>query len=364
MTHTLFDPINIGVINAPNRILVAPCTRLRCDENFTPTAMMAQYYALRASSGLIISEATGISQEGLGMPYAPGIWRNDQVAAWRVITDAVHEAGGRIICQLWHMGRLVPSAFLDGEAPISASATKAPHKGFNPDMSRTEYDVARPLALDEIPRLLNDYTHAAENAKKAGFDGVQLHAANGYFIDQFIRDGANHRKDAYGGPVENRLRLLGEVVERLINVWGADYVHVRLSPNGDSQGVNDSNAIDTFTKAAALLDNLGIASLELREPPLHGTYGKSEQAPIAPEIRKYFSRTLILNSDYFQPRAEQEMKAGIADAISFGRTYIANPDLVERFVANASLNEDDKETWYSRGEQGYLDYPLMENMNN
>lgn len=360
MTHTLFDPIEIGAVKAPNRIFVAPCTRLRCDENFTPTAMMAQYYAMRASSGFIISEATGISQEGLGMPFGPGIWRDDQVEAWKPIAKAVHDAGGRIMCQLWHMGRLVPSAFLDGKPPVSSSATKAPHKGYNPDMSRTEYDVARPLQLDEFPRILNDYGHAAENAKKAGFDGVQLHAANGYFIDQFIRDGSNHRADQYGGCTENRLRLLGEVTQRLIDIWGADKVHVRLSPNGDSQGVNDSNAIDTFTKAAALLDKLGIASLELREPPLDGTYGKSEQAPIAPEIRKHFSRTLILNSDYLQERAEQEMKAGVADAISFGRTYIANPDLVERFKASAPLNQDDMKTWYSRGPEGYLDYPLMD----
>lgn len=359
MAHTLFDPINIGAIHAPNRIIVAPCTRLRCDENFTPTAMMADYYAMRASSGVIISEATGISQEGLGMPYAPGIWRDDQVEAWKPITDAVHKAGGRIICQLWHMGRLVPSSFLDGKPPVSSSATKAPHKGFNPDMTRTEYDVARPLEISEVPRVLDDYAHAAENAKKAGFDGVQLHAANGYFIDQFIRDGTNHRTDDYGGPVENRLRLLAEVTQRLIDVWGADYVHVRLSPNGDSQGANDSNAIDTFTKAAAVLDGLGIASLELREPALDGTYGKSEQAPIAPDIRKYFSRTLILNSDYFQQRAEKEMARGDADAISFGRTYIANPDLVERFKASAPLNQDDMKTWYSRGPEGYLDYPLM-----
>lgn len=359
MTHTLFDPIDIGSITAPNRIFVAPCTRLRCDENFTPLSMMAEYYAMRASSGFIISEATGISQEGLGMPYAPGIWRDDQVEAWKPITKAVHDAGGRIMCQLWHMGRLVPSAFLDGKMPVSASATKAPYKGYNPDMSRTEYDIARPVELDEFPRILDDYGHAAENAKKAGFDGVQLHAANGYFIDQFIRDGTNHRTDKYGGSTENRLRLLGEVTQRLINVWGADNVHVRLSPNGDSQGANDSNAIDTFTKAAALLDGLGIASLELREPPLDGTYGQSEQPPIAPEIRKHFSRTLILNSDYLQERAEQEMKVGVADAISFGRTYIANPDLVERFKARAPLNSDDMKTWYSRGPKGYIDYPTM-----
>ncbi len=359
MTHTLFDPIKIGSIDAPNRIFVAPCTRLRCDKSFTPVPMMAKYYAQRASSGLIISEATGISQEGLGMPFAPGIWRDDQVEAWKPITEAVHKADGRMLCQLWHMGRIVLSAYNNGKPPVSASATKAPGLAYAPDMSRQEYDTARPLEISEVPRVLDDYALAAENAKKAGFDGVQLHAANGYFIDQFIRDGSNHRTDDYGGPIENRLRLLGEVTQRLIDIWGKDSTHVRLSPNGDSQGVNDSNAVDTFTKAAALLDSLGIASLELREPPLDGTFGRSELPPIAPEIRKAFSRTLILNSDYDQKRAEKEMAAGVADVISFGRTYIANPDLVERFKANASLNQDVMKTWYSRGPEGYLDYPTM-----
>jgi len=226
-------------------------------------------------------------------------------------------------------------------------------------MSRQPYDQARPLELDEFPRLLDDYSKAAENAKKAGFDGVQLHAANGYLIDQFIRDGVNFRTDEYGGSVENRLRLLGQATQRLIDVWGTECTHVRLSPNGDSQGVNDSNPIDTFTKAAALLDGLGVASLELREPPLDGTYGQSELPPIAPDIRKHFSRTLILNSDYDQARAEREMAAGVADAISFGRTYIANPDLVERFKANVELNADDMRTWYGRGPEGYIDYPAM-----
>ncbi len=257
------------------------------------------------------------------------------------------------------MGRLVPAAFNGGNLPVSSSATTGPGKAYAPDMSRQPYDQARPLELDEFPRLLDDYSKAAENAKKAGFDGVQLHAANGYLIDQFIRDGVNFRTDEYGGSVENRLRLLGQATQRLIDVWGTECTHVRLSPNGDSQGVNDSNPIDTFTKAAALLDGLGVASLELREPPLDGTYGQSELPPIAPDIRKHFSRTLILNSDYDQARAEREMAAGVADAISFGRTYIANPDLVERFKANAELNADDMRTWYGRGPEGYIDYPAM-----
>ena len=359
MGNTLFDPIKIGAIEAPNRIMVAPCTRLRCDSEFTPVPIMAEYYAQRVTSGLIISEATGISQEGLGMPFAPGIWREDQVEAWKPVTEAVHKKDGRIICQLWHMGRLVPSAYNDGAAPISSSATTGPGKAYAPDMSRQPFDEARPLEAHEVPRLLDDYALAAENAKKAGFDGVQLHAANGYLLDQFIRDGVNFRTDDYGGPIENRIRLLGEVTQRLIDVWGADCTHVRLSPNGDSQGVNDSNPVETFTKAAGLLDGLGIASLELREPPLDGTFGQGELPAISPDIRKAFSRTLILNSDYDQERAEEEMAKGVADAISFGRPYIANPDLVERFKARAMLNKDDMKGWYGRDGVGYTDYPLM-----
>jgi 2,4-dienoyl-CoA reductase-like NADH-dependent reductase (Old Yellow Enzyme family) len=357
---SLFDPITIGAIEAPNRIFMAPLTRLRADFSHTPQPLMAQYYQQRAKAGLIIAEATGISKEGLGFPTAPGVWLDEHVEGWKLITEAVHSAGGRIILQLWHMGRLVLKDYNDGKPPVSSSATQAPEKAYAPDGSRKPYDEARPLRLDEIGRLLDDYALAAENAKRAGFDGVQLHAANGYLIDQFIRDGVNFRDDAYGGPIENRIRLLGEVVQRLIDIWGKEYVHVRLSPNGNTQGVNDSNPQETFPAAAALLDKIGIASLELREPPMDGTFGKSEYPPIAPAIRKNFSRTLILNSDYLPDRAMKTMEEGLADAISFGRTYIANPDLVERIKQNAPLNKDNIKTWYIPGPEGYIDYPTLE----
>ena len=358
MAKNLFDPITIGAIKAPNRIFMAPLTRLRADKTHTPVPMMAQYYRQRASAGLIISEATGISQEGLGAQNAPGIWLDRHVEAWKNITDEVHKAHGRFICQLWHMGRLVPQAMNDGKPPVSSSPTKAPgHTRLNGE--RQPYDQARALAIDEIPRIIDDYEHAARNAQKAGFDGIQLHAANGYLVDQFIRDNCNFRDDDYGGSVENRLRLLGEITQRLIAVWGADKVSVRLSPNGEVQGANDSAPQEIFTRAAALLNQASIASLELREPDFNSSFAKAEHPPIAPAMRKAFDGILILNSDYDFARATKTLIDNDADAISFGRPYIANPDLVERFEKGASLNQDDIKTWYIPGPQGYIDYPTM-----
>ena len=322
--------------------------------------LMGEYYAQRAGAGLIISEATGISQQGLGTPFAPGIWNEAQTEAWKPVVERVHEAGGRIICQLWHMGRLVHSDFLGGEQPISASAIKAP--GFvRTYQGKKDYETPRALRADEIPALLDDYGNAAENAKKAGFDGVQLHSANGYLIDQFIRSGTNQRDDDYGGSAENRVRLLGEVTQRLVDVWGNDRVAVRLSPNGDSQGADDATPVETFTAAAKLLDRIGIAFLELREPPPHGTYGNTDVPAVSPDIRPVFNAPLVLNSDYFFENATEALAQDRCDAISFGRTFMTNPDLPERFRAGAELNSIDfTPTWYSQGPEGYVDYPTME----
>lgn len=354
----LFEPIELGAIRAPNRILMAPLTRGRAGPGFVPGDLAVQYYRQRAGAGLIISEATGISQEGLGWPGAPGLWTDAQVAGWRPVTDAVHGAGGRIIAQLWHMGRVVHSVFNDGKAPISSSATTAPGKAHTP-VGRMEYEQARPLPLDDIPRLIGDYVHAAENAKRAGFDGVQLHSANGYLIDQFLRDGTNFRDDAYGGSVENRIRLLREVTEALIGVWGAGRVAVRLSPNGDSQGVDDSQPEILFTAAAAMLDGLGIAFLELREPGPDGSFGNTHVPRQSPAIRKVFSGPLVLNSDYDAARADADLASGVADAISFGRPYIGNPDLAARIRSGADWAADNPKTWYSAGPEGYVDYPAL-----
>ena len=358
MAASLFDPISLGAIRAPNRIVMAPLTRGRAGPGFVPNELAREYYRQRAAAGLIISEATGISQEGLGWPAAPGLWTDAQVEGWKHVTEAVHEAGGRIVAQLWHMGRLVHSVFNDGRQPISASATTAPGRAHTP-IGRMDLEEARPLRLDEIPRLIADYAHAAENAKKAGFDGVQLHGANGYLIDQFLRDGTNLRDDDYGGPVENRIRLLREVTEALIGVWGKDRVAVRLSPNGETQGVDDSAPETLFPAAAAALDALGIAFLELREPGPDGTFGKTDVPKQSPAIRAAFQGPLVLNSDYTVERAEADLASGLADAISFGRPFIGNPDLVERIRTGAEWAADNPQTWYSPGPEGYTDYPAL-----
>jgi N-ethylmaleimide reductase len=351
---TLFDPIQIGRLTCPNRIWMAPLTRGRGTREHVPTDLMAAYYAQRASAGLMMSEATGITVEGSGWPYAGGLWGEERVAGWRLVTSAVHKAGGRIFAQLWHMGRLVHPS-LHGVQPVSASATTAPGKAYTYD-GRHPYVEARPLTIEEIPRLIGDYVTAAMNAIRAGFDGVQLHAANGYLIDQFLRDGSNRRTDAYGGPIENRLRLLREVVQALVDAVGKDRTAVRLSPNGDSQGVDDSNQAALFPAAAAALDSLGIAFLELREPGPDGTFGKSDRPPVAPLIRKAFKGPLVLNSDYDFARGQAAIAAGSADAITFGRKFLANPDLPHRFAKDLALNPDDQKTWYSQGAEGYITY--------
>lgn len=360
----LFDPIRLGAIDAPNRILMAPLTRGRATlPGVVPNDVMRLYYEQRASAGLIITEATGISQEGLGWPKAPGIWTDAQVEGWKPIVEAVHQAGGRIMLQMWHMGRIVHSSFNDGKVGVSASATKAPGQAWTLT-GKQDYEVARPLELAEIPRLLADYVHAAENAKKAGFDGVQIHSANGYLIDQFLRDGTNLRDDDYGGSIENRIRLLKEVTEAVIGVWGADRVAVRLSPNGDSQGVDDSNPEKLFTAAAAMLNDLGIAFLELREPGPDGTFGKTDVPKQSPAIRKVFHRPLVLNSDLTGASGNELIESGLADAISYGRPFIANPDLVTRLEHGAVLNEEKPMNWYVYNDpnEGYTDFPTLAEM--
>ncbi len=353
---TLFDPVTIGSIAAPNRIFMAPLTRGRGTREHVPTPMMVDYYAQRASAGLIITEATGISRQGSGWPFAPGIWTDEQVAGWRLVTAAVHARGGRIVLQLWHMGRIVHPSFLDGEAPISASALPAPGEAHTYE-GKQPFTVPRPLAVEEVPGLVADYVHAAHNAIAAGFDGVQIHAANGYLIDQFLRNGSNHRTDEYGGSIENRLRLLKEVTTAVVAAIGADRVSVRLSPNGDSQGVDDSDPEPLFAAAGALLSDIGIAFLELREPGPDGTFGSTDVPRLSPVIRKTFKGILVLNSDYDADGAQAALDSGVADAISFGRPFIANPDLPERLREDVPLAQADPATWYSQGPAGYVDYP-------
>ncbi|MEO9130807.1 MAG: alkene reductase [Sphingomonas sp.] len=357
---SLFDPIQFGAIAAPNRVVMAPLTRGRATRDHVPQPLMGEYYAQRASAGLIITEATGISRQGLGWPFAPGLWTDEQTEAWKPVVAAVHAAGGRIVAQLWHMGRIVHSS-LGGAQPVSSSATTAPGQAHTYD-GKQDYEEARPLRLDEFPGLLDDYERATRNAMSAGFDGVQIHAANGYLIDQFLRDNSNFRTDSYGGSPENRIRLLRDVTERVASVAGADRTAVRLSPNGNSQGAVDSNPEAVFVPAAKALAEIGIAFLELREPGPDGTFGRSEQPRLSPEIRAAFSGPLVLNSDYLGETAQAAIDSGVADAISFGRTFLANPDLPERLRIGAPLNPDNMPTWYSQGPEGYTDYPSLESI--
>jgi 2,4-dienoyl-CoA reductase-like NADH-dependent reductase (Old Yellow Enzyme family) len=351
---SLFDPIELGAIRAANRVLMAPLTRTRADANHVPTEMMIEYYRQRASAGLIISEATGISRQGLGWPNAPGIWTEAQTEAWKPITEAVHKAGGKIIAQLWHQGRLARPD-VNKLQPLSASATRAPY----PIPEKNPYGEARAATIDEIKEAIEQYADAARNAIAAGFDGVQLHGANGYLIDQFLRDNTNLRHDDYGGSPENRIRFMKEAVQAVIAVAGAERTSIRLSPNGETQGADDSNPEAVFIPAAKVLDELGIAFLELREQSPDGTFGASTVPKLSPEIRKVFSRPLVLNQDYTLEKAQADLDSGVADAIAFGRAFIGNPDLVERLRTGAPLNQDNPKTWYTKGPEGYIDYPAL-----
>lgn len=351
---SLFDPIQLGAISAPNRMLMAPMTRARGTREHFPTPMMATYYAQRATAGLIISEAIGVSQQGLGWPFATGIWHSGQIAGWRKVTDAVHVAGGRIIAQLWHMGRVV-HPLMGGQVPVSASMTTAPghahtYAGAMPHVS------ARALRIDEIPGIVAQHVAAARNAMEAGFDGVQIHASNGYLIDQFLRDSDNHRNDAYGGPINNRIRLLREVAQAVADEIDADRVGVRLSPNGETQGTRDSDPLALFASAMEALSAIGVAHVELREPPLDGSFGVGYLPPLAPQLRRHFKGPLILNSDFDAPRAQAALAAAVGDAISFGRPYIANPDFPARVAQGLVPRGDDRDTWFTQGPEGYIDY--------
>ncbi|MEO8307853.1 MAG: alkene reductase [Pseudomonadota bacterium] len=352
----LFSPLRLGPLTLPNRIIMAPLTRGRATRQAVPTPLMVEYYRQRAGAGLIITEATGISRRGLGWPWAPGLWNQAQLEGWMPVTAAVHAAGGHIFAQLWHMGRLVHPSM--GEVqPVSASETTAPGDAHTYDAKQPNV-LARALRVEEIPALLDDYRRATRNALAAGFDGVQIHAANGYLIDQFLRDGTNLRKDEYGGSIDNRLRLLREITTAVIEVAGRDRTAVRLSPNGEIQGVNDSQPHETFPAAARALAELGIVFLELREPSPDSNFGKLDTSPVAPEIRAVFPGVLVLNSDFTGERAQSTIATGAADAITFGRSFIANPDLPLRLREGLPVNQPDFASFYTQGEKGYTDYPF------
>ena len=360
LPDVLFQPLQLGAFTAKNRIIMAPLTRGRSDPGSVPNAMMTEYYRQRAGAGLIISEATGISVEGLGWPAAPGIWNDAQVEGWKPVTQAVHDAGSKIVLQLWHMGRIVHPDFLGGQPGVSASATTAPDHAHTPT-GRKPHEQARAATLDDIARIVGDYAHAARNAKAAGFDGIQLHGANGYLVDQFLRAGTNLRTDEYGGSPANRTRFMREVLEALIAVWGADRVSIRLSPNGMSQGCDDPDPESIFGEAARVIQELGVSFVELRQPGPEGTFGRTDVPQQDGLIRSIYSGPLMLNSDYTAQQAEADVASGRCDAISFGRPYISNPDLAERIKVGAEWapNTNVPKSWYLPGPEGYIDYPAL-----
>lgn len=360
MHDALFQPLNLGAIEMKNRILMAPLTRGRSDPGSVPNAMIAEYYRQRSGAGLIISEATGISVEGLGWPAAPGAWNDVQTAGWKLTTEAVHKAGGKIVLQLWHMGRIVHPDFLGGEPGVSASATTAPDHAHTPT-GRKPHEQSREATKADIVRIAGDYAQAAANAKAAGFDGVQLHGANGYLVDQFLRSSTNLRTDEYGGSPENRTRFMREVLEAIIAVWDADHVGIRMSPNGETQGCDDPDPASIFGAAAKVLQELKVSWLELRQPGPNGTFGATQVPAQDALIRSIYKGPLVLNSDYTAAEAATDVEAGRCEAISFGRPYISNPDLAERIRVGADWapNVNVPKSWYLPGPEGYIDYPAL-----
>lgn len=347
---SLFDPLKAGAFLLKNRVVLAPLTRCRSSAGRVPNDLMREYYVQRASAGLMIAEATSVCPMGVGYPDTPGIWSEEQVAGWKKITDAIHAAGGTFLLQLWHVGRISDPIYLDGELPVAPSAIAAKgHVSLVRPMR--DYVVPRALELGEIPGVIAAYRRGAENAKRAGFDGVEIHGANGYLLDQFLQDSTNHRTDAYGGPIENRARLMLEVVDACIEVWGADRVGLHLAPRADSHSMGDSNRLATFSYVATEAGKRKIAFIFTRE----------SGAPdwISPELKKAFGGVLIANEKVTKESAEAVINSGAADAVAFGKTYIANPDLPDRFKLNAPLNTPDPSTFYGGGAKGYIDYPVL-----
>ncbi|MDB5933026.1 MAG: alkene reductase [Massilia sp.] len=348
---TLFDPITIGDLQLPNRIIMAPLTRARAIGGArVPNALMAQYYVQRASAGLILSEATSVTPQGVGYVDTPGIWSDEQVEGWKVVTEAVHEAGGRIFLQLWHVGRISDPELLDGEAPVAPSAIAAKgHVSLLRPMR--DYSVPRALTTEEIPGVVAAFRKGAENAKLAGFDGVEIHGANGYLLDQFLQDSTNLRTDNYGGSVENRARLMLEVTDACIEVWGANRVGMHLAPRADSHDMGDSSPAETFGYVARELKKRGIAFICARE-----AVGDDSLGPL---LKKEFGGIYIANEKLTRASSEELLTSGKADAVAFGQLFIANPDLPRRLKDNAGFNEVRPQLFYGSGPEGYTDYPVL-----
>ncbi|WP_395744350.1 alkene reductase [Prosthecobacter sp.] len=347
---TLFDSLQLGPLHLPNRIFLAPLTRARAGQQRIPNALMAEYYRQRAGAGLILTEATSVTPMGVGYANTPGIWSQEQVAGWKLVTQAVHEAGGRIFLQLWHVGRISDPMFLDGALPVAPSAIAA---AGHVSLVRPEKSFVTPRALElsEIPGIIEAFRKGAENAKLAGFDGVEIHGANGYLLDQFLQTKTNQRTDSYGGSVENRARLMLEVTDAVISVWGADRVGMHLAPRGDAHDMGDANPLETFSYVARELGRRKIAFIAARE----------HQAPssIGPALKKAFGGVYVANEKFTLESGNAILAAGDADAVAFGVPFLANPDLPKRFASGAPLNTPDPSTFYADGAKGYTDYPQL-----
>lgn len=350
-----FEPLELGSLTLPNRILMAPLTRARADEGHVPNDMMAQHYSDRASSGLLIAEATMAMEGNCAFVSEPGIYNNDQVAGWKKVTDAVHEKGGRIFLQIWHGGRACHSLLNNGRQPVAPSPIAITNDEVHTPEGKKAYEVPRELDDTELPAIVEGFRKAAGNAKSAGFDGIEIHGANGYLLDSFLRDSANQRSGPYGGSFANRSRLLLEVIDAVTTVWDSDRVGVRISPLNSFNSMRDSDPVGLYTYLAEQLNGRKLAYLHLMRADFLG----EQKADIVSPIRATYEGTLITNMGYSAQEADQEISAGHVDAVAFGTPYLANPDLPERFAKGAELNEPNPETFYSPGPTGYNDYPTL-----
>ncbi len=357
---SLLQPYRLDSLTLKNRTVMSPMTRCRAGEGGVPTALNATYYQQRASAGLIISEATQVSQQGVGYPATPGIHSEEQIAGWRLVTDAVHQAGGLIFLQLWHCGRVSHSYFHAGELPVAPSPIAINGKTLQfLGNGGVPYETPRPLETDEIVTIVQQYRQGAQNAKAAGFDGVEIHGAFGYLPDQFLQDGTNQRTDQYGGSAENRARFLLEVTQAAVDVWGPERVSVKLSPSNTYNDMHDSDPMRTFTVAVNELSHMDIGFVQMMGASASDLRHGGQAIPVS-AFKPHFKGTFIANQDYDQPKAEAAIANGDADLVSFGRLFLANPDLPKRFERNAPLNEADPATFYGGDEKGYTDYPFLD----
>ncbi len=351
----LFEPLEIGSLTLPNRILMAPLTRCRAAENHVPSDLMATYYAQRASAGLIIAEATMAMEGNSAFWKEPAIYSDAQIAGWKKVTDAVHEKGGLIFLQIWHGGRACHPLLNDGAQPVAPSAIAIENNQVRTPEGMQPCVVPHELRLDELPEIINGFKKAAENAKNAGFDGVEVHGANGYLLDEFLRDGANQRTDEYGGSIENRARLMLEVLQAACDVWGSDCVGLRISPLNSFNSMMDSNPIALSTWLATRLNDFNLAYLHV----MRGDFFQQQTGDVLTPIRENYNGVLIGNMGYDAEEAEAAITAGKLDAVAFGVSFIANPDLPARIQTDADLNTANPDTFYSVGEAGYTDYPAL-----